>query len=161
MDPIIVLATDDDLKDTAQRLLAALRDFHGQPARIFVRDHVPLGETVVALLPPGGPSLAAALRDWVAEWWSDGDEDPYGSPAIYLDGLGITIPSEDATFSTSCPYCGTDSDLTLASGTFTTTGVSITPDGFALADVKQLDTENEQVVCGACARQFPLQEILL
>ena len=122
MKPIIVLV--DNEKDLADRLLDALRENNGCAPRIFVRDHATCGDTVVALLPPDAPSLAAALRAWVDSWWSDGDEDEYGSPETYLQGFGVTIaPGEFSSFATSCPYCQADDELEVADGTFYTTGV--------------------------------------
>jgi uncharacterized protein YbaR (Trm112 family) len=59
-------------------------------------------------------------------------------------------------FRTVCPFCGTDGRLTVVSGRFYATGMWLTEDGFAFADAKQLDTEEEEVRCGACGQVFPL-----
>ena len=158
-EPMIILV--DNEKDLASRMLTALRAVDGTTPRIFVKDHA-ASDTVVVLLPPGGPSLAAALRDWVAEWWSDGDADTYGSPAKYLAGFGVVIEgNDDATFSPSCPYCGAADTLTVVHGTFSAVGIAVLADGFAFDDAQSLHTEDETIACSACQRTFSADDIRL
>ena len=152
----------DNEKDLASRLLAVLRTFHGTTPRIFVKDHATASDTVVVLLPPGGPSLAATLRDWVADWWSEGDDDEYGTPEQYLAGFGVVIDAGDyRTFSTSCPYCGAEDTLTVVTGTFSAMGLGVQADGFAFDDAQSLQTEDEQIFCSGCQRTFSADDIRL
>ena len=158
MTPRIVLCDND--KDLSERLIFALREAHGTTARVFVRDSKT--ETLVVLLPGDGPSLAEALRDWVQDWWSDGDNDQYGSPEQYLAGFGVVIPtSEWAGWSTSCPYCGTDDQLSVVSGTFEAMGMPLSADGFSTADAQSFNTDEVQIACGACQREFSIDEVAL
>ena len=157
----LVLINDHD-KDLAALLMDGLRQMHGQRVEVFTLDHAQLGETVMVLLPENGPSLAAALRDWVDAWWSEGDEATYGTPEAYLRGFGVVIePGEYTSFSTSCPYCGQADELEMVGGTFQTLGVPITAAGFALADASMMQTEDEIVLCNACQRSFSADAILL
>ena len=156
---IVVCNNDQDLANT---LLHALRQAHGTVTRVFVREHDARGETLVALLPSDGPSLAAALRDWVYEWWSDEDTEKLGTPERYLQGFGVMIePGDFTSFSTSCPYCGVDGALDVVSGNFQAWGISINADGFAFADAQMMQTDNEMVECYACHRTFSTDEIRL
>lgn len=156
-----VILCDND-KELDKRLLAALREAHGQAVEVFVLDHDRTGEAVVVLLPEDGPSLAAVLRDWVQDWWSDGDEEDFGTPERYIRGLGVAVKSDDyATFSTSCPYCGVEDHLEVVSGQFNAMGIELTSDGFAFADAKNVHTKDEQIRCDACQRTFPLAKIFL
>lgn len=158
--PMIVVI--DHERDLTDRLFLALRAVDGTTPRIFVKDHATCSDTVVVLLPPGGPSLAAALRDWVADWWSDGDDDEYGTPEQYLAGFGVVIDAGDyGTFSTSCPYCGAEDTLTVASGTFSAMGLGVQADGFAFDDAQSLQTEDEQIFCSSCQRTFSADDIRL
>ncbi|NMP24688.1 hypothetical protein [Sulfobacillus harzensis] len=158
--PAIVVC--DYEKDVADRLMDALRDAHGHQVEVFVLNHDQTGEAVMVLLPEQGPSLAAALRDWVAEWWSDMDEDAFGTPERYIRGLGVAIePGDDTTFSTSCPYCGVGDHLMVVGGTFQAMGMAIQADGFAFADAKNVTTEDEQIYCDGCHRTFSAHAIRL
>ncbi len=137
--PQIVVCDDD--QDLAKTLLNALRQAHGTVTRVFVRDHDACGETLIAMLPSEGPSLATALRDWVNEWGSEGDEGTYGSPEAYLRGFGVVIdPGEFTSFPTFCPYCGVDGARDLVSGEFQAMGSPINADGFAFADAPMMQT---------------------
>lgn len=157
----LVLINEHD-KDLAALLMDGLRRMHGQRVEVFTLTHTSLGETVVVLLPEDGPSLASALRDWVDAWWSEGDEDTYGSPETYLRGFGVVIePGDYTSFSTSCPYCGHADELEVVGGTFQTLGVPITAAGFDFADASMMQTEDEIVLCNACQRSFPAAAIQL
>ena len=159
--PTIIVC--DHEKDLAERLLAALRDAHGTRPRIFVKDHATRPETLVVLLPHGGPSLAAALRDWVDTWWSDEDDATYGAPNHYLAGFDVWIPEPGvcAPFSPSCPYCGARDALMVRAGSFMAAEMSLTPHGFAVTDAQAFDTAQEQVQCEACSTVFTLDEVRL
>lgn len=157
--PAIVLCDDDNLAD---RLLSALRDAHGTQVQVFVRDNHQTGETVLALLPEHGLSLAAALRDWVDGWWSDADAAKFGSPENYLRGMNVVVePGDYTTFTTSCPFCGANDQLSVVGGTFQAMGISIAHDGFAFADAQTMQTEDEMVQCEACSRTFSMDAIRL
>lgn len=67
----------------------------------------------------------------------------------------------EASYSTVCPYCKRDGELEIAGGLFITEGMRLTKDGFAFADAKRCDTEEEWVVCGACGERFSLAEVTL
>lgn len=158
--PTIVVC--DDETDAAGRLMDGLRDAHGQQVEVFVLHHDQTGEAVMVLLPEKGPSLPAALRDWVNDWWSDRDEQHYGTPEHYLRGFGIAIESGDfTTFATSCPYCGQEGALEVVGGTFQTMGVRVDAEGFAFADASMMQTEEELVRCDACQRTFSADAIRL
>ncbi|POB12164.1 hypothetical protein [Sulfobacillus sp. hq2] len=158
--PAVILCDGDTFE--ADRLLAALRDAAGTQPRLFVKDHATLPETLVVLLPPDGPSLAAVLRDWVRTWWSDADAARSGTPEQYLAGFGVVLdPDPYATFSTSCPYCGADGTLSVVSGVFATQGVAVHADGFALDTAAVLHTADEMVACAACQRTFAAADIAL
>jgi hypothetical protein len=160
LEPLVIVC--DHSKDDADLLMGILRAFSNTTARVFVRDHATSSETVVALLPTSGPSLAAALRDWVIDWWSDDDTEEYGSPAAYLRGFGITLPdTEDGTFSTSCPFCGAEDALFVAGGTFHAMGMRLEANGFAFAEAQNVQTEDVQITCEACGQMFSADEILL
>ena len=160
LEPLVIVC--DHSKDDADLLMGILRVFSNTTTRVFVRDHATLSETVVALLPTPGPSLAAALRDWVEDWWSDEDTEEYGSPATYLRGFGITLPdTEDTTFSTSCPFCGAEDALFVVGGTFHAMGMRIEVNGFAFDEAQNVQTEDEHIICEACGRTFSADEILL
>jgi hypothetical protein len=106
--------------------------------------------------------MAAALRDWVQDWWSDGDEKSYGSPEQYLARFGVIIStSEWASWSTSCPYCGADDQLSVVSGTFEAMGMPLSADGFSTADAQSFNTDEVQIACGACRREFSMDEVML
>lgn len=157
--PMIVVV--DDPADAGGLVIHGLRQMHGQRVEVFALDHEGTRETVLVLLPENGPSLAAALRDWVAEWWSDGDEDTYGTPETYLRGLGVVIePGDYTSFATSCPYCGGDDGLKVVGGTFRT-AIPISADGFAFLDANALETEDEEVRCDVCGRTFSADAIRL
>lgn len=157
--PYIVLCDDDNLAD---RLISALRDAHGTQVQVFVRDHHETGETVLVLLPENGPSLAAALRDWVDGWWSDPDAAKFGSPENYLRGMDVVVePGDYTTFTTSCPFCGVNDQLSVVGGTFQAMGISIAHDGFAFADAQMMQTEDEEVRCDACGSTFSMDAIRL
>ena len=87
LEPVVIPCDND--KGLANHLIAALTSFSNTTARVFVLYNVTSAETVVALLPTPGPSLAAALRDWVIDWWSDDDTEEYGSPKDYLQDFTI------------------------------------------------------------------------
>lgn len=158
--PTIVMC--DDEKEVVNRLVDALRDAHGQQVEVFVLNHGQTREVVVVLLPEKGPSLAAALRDWVEGWWSDPDEAAFGTPERYLRGFGIAIESGNfTTFATSCPYCSAEDVLEVVGGTFQTMGVRVSAEGFAFADASMMQTEKEEVRCDACQRTFPAEAIRL
>ncbi len=158
-EPTIVLYDNDNLAD---RLMSVLRDAHGTQVQVFVRDHHQTGETVLALLPEHGPSLAAALRDWVDTWWTVGHDAQWDTPEQYLRGFGVVIePGQWTSFATSCPYCGRADELEVVGGTFQTMGVRVSAEGFAFADAQMMQTEDEEVRCNACRRTFPATEIAL
>lgn len=158
--PRIVLCDDD--KHAADSLLGALRDTDGYPVRIHVKRHDITNETVVVLLPSNGPSLAAALRDWVETWWDDEDEARHLSVEKYLQGFGIVIePSDFAACVTSCPYCNARDTMYVIAGTFSTMGMALNYDGFAFGDADSVDTDDLEVECEACHRVFPYAEVML
>lgn len=59
-------------------------------------------------------------------------------------------------FRTACPFCGANGRLTVVSGRFDAVGMTLTEDGFAFADAKEIYTEDEDVHCDACNRYFSL-----
>ena len=89
MTPQIIVCDGD--KDLASLLLTALTSVQGHPCEVFVKFNGT--EQIVILLPTPGPSLAAALRDWVYSWWSDGDAATYGTPESYCATFGVIIPT--------------------------------------------------------------------
>ena len=151
-----------DDRATWQDVFQLVKSAHGEETRVFARSSAKTGGTLVAILPKNGPSLARALWAWVQEWWSDVDDESYGSPYAYLKSYGVTIPTDDmAAYATSCPFCGTADGLSVVSGYFATTGVPLSHDGFALDDAKQVDTEDVIVQCGHCQKHFPLALVIL
>ena len=157
MTPQIIVCEND--KNLASLLLTALASVQGHPCEVFVKSNGT--EQIVILLPTPGPSLAAALRDWVHSWWSDGDAATYGTPESYCATFGVIIPTDKfASFSPSCPYCGADT-LYMTSGTFQAMGLLLNADGFAFDDADNVQTADEQVTCSACERTFSLQAVLL
>lgn len=86
-----VLSITGDPNPTAL-LLSALADYLGEPVEVFARTHDDTGETIVAIVPTHGPSLAAALRDWAENWWEDDDTERFGSIPAYLAGFGVVFP---------------------------------------------------------------------
>jgi len=155
-----VLAITGDPHPTGL-LLSALADYVGEPVEVFVRTHADTGETIVAMVPTQGPSLARALRDWADAWWEDDDTARWGSIPAYLAGFGVAVPEDElASFSPSCPYCGAD-DLFVQQAVVRATGMAVTAYGFSSLDADTLDTEDEQVACNTCGRTFPLDRVTL
>jgi hypothetical protein len=63
-------------------------------------------------------------------------------------------------YKTTCTECGAEDQLEIHSGHFRATGMRLTPDGFAFADAKQVDTEEEIVRCLNCKRLILLSEFM-
>lgn len=158
-EPTVLAITGDP--NPTELLLSALADYLGEPVEVFVRTHDNTGETIVAIVPTHGPSLAAALRNWAKDWWDDDDTARRGSISAYLAGFGVAVSENDfASFSLSCPYCGAN-DLFVAQAVVRATGMPLTADGFSFQDAQSCDTTDEQVVCHACKRTFPLDRVTL
>lgn len=68
----------------------------------------------------------------------------------------------DAVFKDKCPHCK-QGELEVVSGVFTATGMTLSKDGFAFQEAKQVDTSDEVVQCTnpECGRAFPLAEVTL
>ena len=156
--PAVVLV--DNEKDVAKRLLAALREMEGKSVRIVVRDHHTVDDTLVVMLPEGGPSLAKALQEWVHEWWSEGDDETFGSQTAYLQGFGVSV--QNGSFvSTSCPYCGTDGHLSGIRATVNVTDMPVDRYGVKWDPGTVKSVENLIIQCRACRREFPITELAL
>ena len=65
----------------------------------------------------------------------------------------------DAGFCTTCPYCNEVGDLYVISGEFFAIGIHLREDGFAFQDANQVSTEDEQVRCSSCRKEFSLAEV--
>lgn len=65
----------------------------------------------------------------------------------------------DAAYCATCPYCKGDHTLEVVSGTFELMGATLGEDGFSFVDAQQVTTEDEQVKCSECGKQFPLSEV--
>ena len=66
-------------------------------------------------------------------------------------------------FNLTCPRCGAkeeDARLAVISGTFRATKMYLCEDGFATADAKQFDTDNEKVYCHVCDTVMDLRECM-
>ncbi len=158
--PMIVVS--DDTNQVGDLLLAAMRQADGHAVRIHVKDHDITNETLVALLPQPGPSLAAALRNWVDTWWDDEDAVRHLSIEKYLQGFGVVMePSDFAACVTSCPYCNARHTMYVVGGTFSAMGMALNYDGFAFSDASGVDTDDLEVECEACHRVFPYAEVML
>ncbi|SMC08034.1 hypothetical protein SAMN00768000_3605 [Sulfobacillus thermosulfidooxidans DSM 9293] len=66
-----------------------------------------------------------------------------------------------ATFSTQCPYCHTTDTLHIIGGCFTTSGIPLSADGFALNDAHALETFDELIQCQHCRAVFSADVIRL
>lgn len=66
-----------------------------------------------------------------------------------------------ATFSTQCPYCHTPETLRIIGGCFTTSGIPLAADGFALDEATSFDTFDELVQCQHCRAVFSADVIRL
>ena len=75
------------------------------------------------------------------------------------------------TFSTRCPYCGIDGNITIVEATLVCTGVVLHPniplrsDGFDVSyqddpSEENLSTENERVLCNNCGTEFNLSDLV-
>lgn len=75
------------------------------------------------------------------------------------------------TFSTVCPYCGTDGSVTIVEVTLVCTGAVLHPniplrsDGFDISypddpSEGNLSTENERVLCNNCGTEFNLSDLV-
>lgn len=160
LEPLIVVS--DDTNQFGDVLLAAVREADGHAVRIHVKRHDITNETVVALLPQPGPSLAAALRDWVGTWWDDENAARHLTIEKYLQGFGILIePSDFAACVTSCPYCNARHTMYVVGGTFSAMGMALSYDGFSFGDASSVDTDDLEVECEACDRIFPYAEVML
>ena len=62
-------------------------------------------------------------------------------------------------FSTTCTKCGVVDSLDVILLNAVLLGCPLTPDGFAIGDAKQVDTENEWVQCRECDQSFPLADL--
>lgn len=58
-----------------------------------------------------------------------------------------------------CARCRSPDGVSVVSGEFQSSGVTVYPDGFSLSDAKQLNTCNERVYCAACGAIYPLAEL--
>lgn len=63
-------------------------------------------------------------------------------------------------FKTKCPACD-EERLEISSGIFYAAGMTLAEDGFSFTDAKQVDTEEEIVVCQACGEKFSLGQLIL
>lgn len=162
MNKIPVIAVSDDTSQFGDLLLDAIRKMDGQAVRIHVKHHDITNETLVALLPQSGPSLAAALRDWAATWWDAEDTARHLSVDKYLQGFGVVIePSDFAACVTSCPYCNARDTMYVIGGTFSTMGMALNFDGFSFSEASGVDADDLEVQCEACQRVFPYTEVML
>ena len=62
---------------------------------------------------------------------------------------------------TTCPDCGVADQLEIYAATISCRGMYLTGDGFALADAKDVDTDNERVRCTACNSEWDLEFLAL
>lgn len=60
-----------------------------------------------------------------------------------------------ASFFPRCPFCG-ETTLSVTQGAFTAEDMTLTPDGFAFADARQVSTSDETVECGQCHHRMSL-----
>lgn len=84
---LFYLDPEDDASDLVEFLVhfSALVDH--APLAIQVYDH-PNGDCVMVVGPHLTDTLVQTeLHEWVDAWWSDGDEQQYGTPAAYLSQL--------------------------------------------------------------------------
>ncbi len=65
----------------------------------------------------------------------------------------------DAAFCSTCPYCKGDHTMEVVSGEFRMIGATLSEDGFSFVDAQNVDTENVQVKCSECGKQFPIDEV--
>lgn len=65
----------------------------------------------------------------------------------------------EKSFRTTCPKCGVSDQLEVVSGFFSTSGMFLSPDGFAFADAKQVETSSERVRCVVCQSIMFLEEL--
>ena len=157
-----LIAVTDGTHAFEDLLLDAIRQADGHTVRIHVKHHDITGETVVALLPQPGPSLVAALRDWVDTWWDDEDAARHLTIERYLQGFGVVIAPGDFTACvTSCPYCNARDTMYVIAGTFSAMGMALSYDGFTFGDASSVDTDDLEVECEACRRIFPYDEVML
>jgi hypothetical protein len=64
-------------------------------------------------------------------------------------------------FSTTCPICKAEGELTVVGGDFHAVDMPLSPDGFSFCDAKQVNTDKETVCCQACGRFFELGDLHL
>ena len=61
-------------------------------------------------------------------------------------------------FKDKCPHCNAE-ELEVISGNFQAYGMKLCKDGFAFADAKQVDTDDENVRCRNCGNEYDLGEL--
>lgn len=124
-----------------------------------------------------GPFVTEEQRDAAAK--SHRVQDPERHDGIYWLNVGAKGALEtgaysggffdDATFSTTCPKCGSDGKLIVIEVTLASSGKRIKnmcsklhADGFEVGtDVEDASTDEEIVECGACKAKFSLSEVTL
>lgn len=65
------------------------------------------------------------------------------------------------SYQTKCPACDVDGGLYVIGGVFNAIGMNLCADGFSFIDAQQVSTEDENVVCYNCKRQFNLGDLFL
>jgi len=123
-----------------------------------------------------GPFFTTEERDAAAK--AHRKQDPEMNDGVYtLDvdaDSGVKVGAyaggffDDASFSTTCPRCGVDGELSVVEAVLATTGrtlkidSSLSADGFEVpTNARDASTDDEVVRCNACKVNFPLSEVTL
>jgi hypothetical protein len=79
----------------------------------------------------------------------------HGDPARPL-WVRRTVQPSPPQWNTTCPDCGAQDHLEVYVGKFHCHGMYLTGDGFAFADAKGIETQNERVRCTQCNSEWDL-----